>query len=455
MSELLPVPGIELVGPLPPGAQRVTVFSAGVAAGSTNPDAARAFIRFLASPDAAHAVKASGLETMAPAHAQPATARTSRSAIDKVLADAVARGDVPGVVAMATDRHGIVYQGAFGVADAASKRPMTVDTVFRIASMTKPVTSLAAMQLVEQGRLSLDDPAEKHLPQLANLKVFETFDARTGAYTVRPAKRAPTVREMLTHTAGLGYNFTSPIVRDFKPRAGETFAAGPLLFDPGDQWLYSTGIDWAGRIVEKLSGQNLETYFREHIFGPLKMDRTSYSVADDRQHRVSVVHRRRADGTFELDPVQPPLLVPQPIGGGGLASTASDYIRFLQMLLNQGTLNGARVASPETVTVMSRNQIGTVGVRALKTAMPERSSDFTFVSDGRDKWGIGFMITTAAQPGRRSAGSLSWGGIYNTYFWIDPARGIGGVILMQFLPFSDSQALAVYDAFEQAVYESR
>ena len=453
ISELLPIPGIDFVGPLPEDVQRVTVFSAGVAAGSKNPQAARAFIQFLASTEAARAVEATGLEAMVPAYAQQSTALTSTSAIDKVLADAVARGDVPGVVAMVTDRRGIVYQGAFGVADAASKRPMTVDTVFRIASMTKPVTSLAAMQLVEQGRLSLDDPTEKHLPQFANLKVFETFDAKTGEYRVRAAKRAPTVRQMLTHTAGLGYNFTSPIVRDFKPRAGETFAAGPLLFDPGEQWLYSTGIDWAGRIVEKLSGKNLETYFRDHIFGPLKMDDTSYSVADNRQHRLTVVHRRRTDGTFEVDPAQPPLLVAQPIGGGGLASTASDYIRFLQMLLNQGTLNGARVASAETVAVMGRNHIGSVGVRALKTAMPERSSDFTFVADGQDKFGIGFMITVGAKPGRRGAGSLSWGGLYNTYFWVDPSRGVAGVILMQFLPFSDSKALAVYDAFERAVYQ--
>jgi methyl acetate hydrolase len=355
-------------------------------------------------------------------------------------------------VAMVTDRRGIVYQGAFGVADAGSGRSMTVDTIFRIASMTKPVTSLAVMQLVEQGRLSLDDPAEKYLPQLANLKVFETFDGTTGAYTLRPAKRPPTVRHMLTHTAGLGYNFTSPIVRDFKPRAGETYVAGPLLFDPGEQWLYSTGIDWGGRSVEKLSGKNLETYFRDHIFGPLGMSDTSYSVPDDRQRRMTLVHRRRRDGTFEVDPAQPPMLVAQPVGGGGLASTASDYIRFLQMLLNQGTLNGARIASPETIAVMGRNHIGSVGVRALKTAMPERSSDFTFVADGRDKWGIGFMITANGKPGRRSAGSLSWGGLNNTYFWVDPVRGIAGVILMQFLPFSDSKALAVYDAFEREVY---
>jgi methyl acetate hydrolase len=383
---------------------------------------------------------------------QSAPARPSAAAIDKVLADAVARGDVPGVVAMATDRRGILYQGAFGVAEVGSGRPMAVDTVFRIASMTKPVTSLAVMQLVEQGRLRLDDPAEKYLPQLANLNVFETFDAKTGAYTVRPVRRAPTVRQMLTHTAGLGYNFTSPVLRDFKPRAGESYVAGPLLFEPGEQWLYSTGIDWGGRIVEALSGKNLETYFRDQIFWPMGMAETSYSQADDRRPRFALVHRRGQDGAFQVDPLQPPMSVTQPIGGGGLASTAPDYIRFLQMLLNQGTLNGARVVSAETVAAMGRNHIGRVGVRAVKTAMPERSSDFTFVADGRDKWGIGFMITAEGKPGRRSAGSLSWGGINNTYFWIDPARGIAGVILMQYLPFADSKALAVYDAFEREVY---
>jgi CubicO group peptidase (beta-lactamase class C family) len=386
---------------------------------------------------------------------QPEPARPSSAAIDAVLAGAVARGEVPGAVAMATDRRGVVYQGAFGVADVASGRPMAVDTIFRIASMTKPITSLAVMQLVEQGRVGLDDPAEKYLPQLANLKVFETFDARTGAYTLRPAATAPTVRQMLTHTAGLGYNFTSPIVRDFKPRAGEAYPAGPLLFEPGDEWLYSTGIDWAGRIVEALSGKNLETYFHDHIFAPLGMVETSYNQAEDRRRRFSFVHRRRPDGTFQVDPVQPPMAVTQFIGGGGLASTGPDYLRFLQMLLNEGALNGVRIASADTIAEMGRNHIGAVGVRAVKTAMPGRSSDFTFVADGRDKWGIGFMISADGKPAGRSAGSLGWGGLYNTYFWVDRTRGIAGLILMQYLPFADSKALALYDAFERKVYEGR
>ena len=391
--------------------------------------------------------------TSAQQSAAPAVSpRSSTSAIDRVLADAVARRDIPGVVAMAADRNGILYQGAFGMADVSVSRPAAADAIFRIASMTKPVTSLALMQLVEQGKVRLDDPAEKYLPQLSGLKVFETFDATTGEYLVRPVKKAPTVRQLLTHTAGLGYNFTSPIVRDFKPRAGESYAAGPLLFEPGAQWLYSTGIDWAGRIVESISGKNLEAYFRDHIFAPLKMTDTFYNLPEDRQGRLALVHRRGPDGTFQLDPVQPAMTVKQFIGGGGLASTASDYIRFLRMFLNSGSLDGVRVVSAETVAEMSRNQIGSVGVRAVKTAMPERSSDFTFVNDSRDKWGIGFMITADERPGKRTAGSLSWGGINNTYFWIDPKRGVAGVILMQYLPFADSKALAVWDAFERAVY---
>ncbi len=385
----------------------------------------------------------------------PATdvARPRTAAVDAVLADAVKRGDIPGVVAVVVDRRGIIYQGAFGKADVATGKPLTADAIFRIASMTKPITSTAAMQLFEQGKFRLEDPAEKYLPDLANMKVFESFDQATGAYTLRPAARPITIRHLLTHTSGLSQNFTSPIVRDFKPRAGEQYPAGPLLFDPGDQWIYGTSLDWVGRLVESLSGMPLESYFRERILGPLNMNDTFYNLPQDKHARVVPVHKRRADGTFELDPAQPPFSIPRPIGGGGLSSTAADYARVLRMFLNQGTLDNVRILSPDSVKLMSANQIGSVGVRALKSAMPERSSDFTFVDDGRDKWGIGFLMTPNGRPGKRSAGSLSWGGINNTYFWIDPARGIGGIILMQLLPFADSKALAVYDSFERAAYQ--
>jgi CubicO group peptidase (beta-lactamase class C family) len=224
------------------------------------------------------------------------------------------------------------------------------------------------------------------------------------------------------------------------------------LFEPGEQWIYGTSTDWVGRVVEAISGKPLDEYFRERILLPLGMGDTFYNVPAAKQSRVTATHRRRADGSIAADPNPPAAPVTRGAGGGGLFSTAADYIRFVQMMLNGGTLNGVRILSAETVASMGANQIGSVSVRALKTARPEMSSDFTFVADGRDKWGLGFQITTDAHPGKRAAGSLSWGGIENTYFWIDPTRGIGGVILMQFFPFADTQALRVYDAFERAVY---
>ena len=378
------------------------------------------------------------------------------AALDTSLRGAVECKDVPGVVALITDRERVLYQGAFGVADVATGRPLTTDAIFRIASMTKPVTSVALMQLVEQGRLSLDDPAEKYLPELAELKVFESFDPATGAYKVRPASRPATVRHFLTHTSGLGYPFTSATLRDFKPRAGETYPfGGPLLFDPGERWHYGTSTDVAGRLVEVISGQKLEDYFREHIFAPLKMNDTSYNVPEAKEPRL-VAQQQRAgehmDGAIELQKPQPGLTIAAPVGGGGLASTADDYGRFMRMLLNGGELDGVRVLKAETVALMGQNHIGAISVPALKSALP-RSADFTFVADGRDKWGLGFLITVDQIPGKRSPGSLSWGGINNTFFWIDPARGIGGVIMMQYLPFADAKALAVYDAFERGAYQ--
>ena len=387
------------------------------------------------------------------AHAQNSS---GAAAIDASLRGAVERKDVPGVVALVVDKQRVLYQGAFGVTDAASGRPLTADALFRIASMTKAVTSLALMQLVEQGKIALDDPAEKYLLQLANLKVIESFNAATGDYKLRPVAKPPTVRHSLTHTSGLAYPFTSAIWRDFKPRAGEQFPfGGPLLFDPGERWHYSTSTDVVGKLVEKISGQKLEDYFRQHIFNPLKMPDTSYNVPQDKAARLVPAQQRagdKMDGAIVLQSPQPGLTIAEPIGGGGLASTASDYGRFVRMLLNGGELDGARVLKAETVALMGQNHIGAVSVPALKSALA-RSADFTFIADGRDKWGLGFLITTDQVAGKRTPGSLSWGGINNTFFWVDQSRGIAGVIMMQYLPFADAKALAVYDAFERGAYQ--
>jgi CubicO group peptidase (beta-lactamase class C family) len=231
---------------------------------------------------------------------------------------------------------------------------------------------------------------------------------------------------------------------------------GPLLFEPGTQWIYGPGVDWIGRLVEKLSGKNLEEYFRDQIFTPLKMSDTFYNVPEAKQARLVTAHQRqdgRADGPLTERANSPQRPATTFNGGGGLASTASDYIRFARMILNGGTLDGARILSADTIGLMSRNQIGEVGVPAVKTALPALSMDFTFINDGRDKWGLGFLITTTQVAGKRSAGSLSWGGIHNTYFWIDPSRGVAGVVMMQLLPFADTKALAIYDTFERGVYQ--
>src|SRR3954451_3339703 len=401
-------------------------------------------------------VFATGIVVAAFAGTASAQNPTGTAAIDASLRSAVERKDVPGVVALITDRKGVTYEGAFGVADVSTGRPLAADSLFRIASMTKPVTSAALMQLVEQGRIGLDDSAEKYLPELAALEVLEKSDPAPGNYSDRPVTKKPTVRHFLTHTSGLAYPFTSAIWRDLKPRAGETYPfGGPLLFEPGERWHYSTSTDVVGRLVEVVSGQKLEDYFRQHIFTPLKMDDTSYNVPEAKGPRLVAQQQRageRMDGAIELQKPQPGLTIAAPVGGGGLASTADDYGRFMRMLLNGGTLDGVRVLKAETVALMGQNHIGAVSVPALKSAMP-RSADFTFIADGRDKWGLGFLITADQVPGKRSPGSLSWGGINNTFFWIDQTRGLAGVIMMQFLPFADAKALAVADTFERGAYQ--
>jgi len=229
--------------------------------------------------------------------AAQATPPEPRAQVDRVLADAVARNDVPGVVAIIVGRQGILYEGAFGTADAPSGRPMALDTVFRFYSMTKPITSVAAMQLVEQGKLSLDAPASTYLPELGMIPVVTSFDATSGAYSARAPAKPVTLRQLLTHTAGFGYNFDSAITRDFKPRNGDSFSE-VLLFEPGDQWWYGSNTDWVGRIVERVSGQSLDDYFGQHILGPLRMRETYFNVPEDRQPRLAALHRRGADGQF-------------------------------------------------------------------------------------------------------------------------------------------------------------
>jgi methyl acetate hydrolase len=383
----------------------------------------------------------------------------SSNQIDQVLREAVAQ-KIPGVVAMVANTDGVIYQGASGKRDTAKNAPMTVDSIFRIASMTKPITSVAVMQLVESGRVKLDEPAATYLPELSQVQVLEQFDASTGKAKLRPPKTPPTVRQLLSHTSGFAYEFFDPKLHSYvatgavpsASRGDDGFLKAPLLFDPGSRWEYGISTDWLGKLVEKVSGQTLEDYFRQHIFQPLGMTDTFFNVPAEKQARVVAVHQRQDDGNFLESAPQPFKSVQFFSGGGGLYSTAGDYLKFARMLLGGGKLGNTRILQSETVAQMSRNQIGDLSLGEFRSQVPQFAKDPIRIPGSLDKFGLGLAINTKPVDGGRSPGSLAWAGIFNTFFWIDPPRRTCAVIMMQILPFSDDAPISVVEHFERAVY---
>jgi methyl acetate hydrolase len=386
---------------------------------------------------------------------------TEFARVDEGLGSAIDRGDVPGVVAMAATRDSVVYQGAFGRRALSEEAAMSTDTVFWIASMTKAITLAAAMQLVEQDKLALDHQIADVLPELTAPQVLEGFDP-FGEPRLRPAKRPITLRHLLTHIAGLVYDvWNAEMGRYMETKAipgiiscQNTALSLPLVFDPGEKWDYGINIDWVGKAVERVSGQMLGDYLAEHLFEPIGMKDTAFRLTPEHRARLAGMHARNPDGA--LAPIR--FEVPQEpefqMGGGGLYGTASDYLAFERVFLNEGRANGRSVLNPETVRLMAANAIGDLNVQPVKTAVPHLSNDAEFFPGMVKKWGLGFIISTEPVPGGRSAGSLAWAGLGNTYFWIDLDRGIAGVILMQLLPFADPKALALLEQFERAVYAS-
>lgn len=377
----------------------------------------------------------------------------SGPAIDTYLQAAVRDTQIPGIVALVTDADRVIYAGAFGRQDVANGIPMAVDTIFRIASMTKPITSVAVMMLVQEGDLALDDPIADYLPSFESAEVLETFDATSGEYTSRPAAQPITVRHLLTHTSGLGYAWSAtPLAALAGAEPVETVTRFPLLHDPGTRWTYGESTRVLGTLVEEVSGQALDEFLMERLFVPLGMSDTFFQVPAAKHGRVATVHRNTAEGLVETPN---PDTVSSPVrGDGGLHSTAEDYAKFIQMLLNDGrTQGGVRLLSEATVKLMGENHIGGIRVQLQPTANPEFSQPFP-LGAGNDTFGLGFQITGLHNNDfARSPGSLAWAGIFNTEFWIDPARGIGGILLMQYLPFYDDAAIATLQGFEQRVYQ--
>lgn len=420
----------------------------------------RAVLQTAAALTAAASV-GSGAAEIARADETKGARPSSLTQIDAVLRAAVEAREVPGVVAMAATDKGVMYEGVFGVRDLGKGPAMTRDTVFRIASMTKAVTSVAAMQLVEQGKLALDAPVPPIDPAVSAPQVLEGFDA-SGAPQLRPARRPITLRHLLTHTAGFSYEvWDANTQRYIKATGMPSTTSGkvaalrtPLVFDPGDRWLYGVNLDWTGRIVEAISGKPLDVYFREHILGPLGMEDTGFVTSPEQRARQASVHQRKPEGSLEAQPLETPFVPEFYAGGGGLYSTAPDYMTFVQMILQEGSLNGVRILRPETVALMGRNQIGDLEAGILKTTTPARSNDVDFFPGISLKWGLGYMINMQPGPAGRSAGSLTWAGIFNTYYWIDPAKHVTGVIMTQVLPFADQRAVQLYGQFERGVYNA-
>jgi CubicO group peptidase (beta-lactamase class C family) len=377
-------------------------------------------------------------------------AKMNVGTLNGTLAASVKRHGVPAAAAMVADADKILYQGAFGTRDAASRTPVTTRSIFRIASMTKAITATATMQLVERGKIKLDDPVSQYLPELANLQVLAGFNP-DGSPILRPAASPVLVNQILTHTSGFAYDVWDAEQQRYSQYLEKTKTQAPLRplsFDPGTQWRYGTSMDWAGRLVESVSGQTLEAYFQQEILQPLGMADTSFIIPAGKFDRLVDLYHREKGGALKEQKRKQPDPPKSFNGGGGLYSTPEDYIKFMQMFLHKG----GSILHPETVDLMTRNHIGKLSAGKLKSTQPERSSDMDVHPGHTDGFTYGFLINEESYDPGRSAGSLAWAGMDNTFYWIDPHRKTCATIMMQLLPFCDAQAIAVLRDFERAVY---
>ena len=386
-----------------------------------------------------------------------------KSAADAVLNNAVnASPGVPGVVAVATDRNGNIYESSAGQRALGGREAMTPDSVFAIFSTTKAITGTAALQLVEEGRLDLDAPAKTYAPEIGKLQVIHGFDT-AGKPMLRAPKRDVTTRMLLLHTAGFGYDFFNETYNRLATSHGQRSVITashasirtPMLFDPGDHWEYGSNIDWAGQVVEGITGKRLGDVMKDRIFAPLGMEDTAFSMTPSMLERMATMHQR--DATGKLAPL-PDFKLPQDpevhMGGHGLYSTALDYAKFIRMWLNDGNGPGGRVLKAETVRMAEQNGLGEMKIKGLPGVIPSLSNYAEFFPGMPKSWALTFMINEQDAPTGRPAGSLAWAGLANLYYWIDRKNGVGGFWATQILPFADPASVGGYIDFETAVYRN-
>jgi methyl acetate hydrolase len=381
------------------------------------------------------------------------------TAIDNVLREAVDSGGVPHVSAIAAGRDGVIYQGSAGPRAAGESDPVSVDTLFRIMSMTKMPCTVAALQQVERGNLDLDAPVADYCPEFADVQVLAGFDGE--APQLRAPARQATVKNLITHTTGLGYWFWSEDLVRWEAASGipnvvagsSACLSAPMLADPGERFIYGINIDWLGQVVEAVTGVGLDVAIKDGVTGPLGMDQTTFLMNDDQRPNSAPVHVKGEDGNWvaigEVLNQSPDYWA----GGHGLYGPPSDYIKFERALLRGGELDGVRILQPSTVDAAFTNQIGDLDFPAeLPTADPAASC--TFGAGPGYKWGYGLLLNTADIPGMRRAWSGAWAGLCNTHFWVDRTTGICASIYSNFLPFVTPEAVAMYNDFERALYAS-
>ena len=378
------------------------------------------------------------------------------SELTDVISSAVAREDLPFAVGMVGNSSGTVWSGSAG--QSSPGRNAGEDTVFRIFSMTKAIGGLAAMLLVDRGKLSLDTEVESILPEFSEVRLLESMGP-DGPVLRKPARRA-TVRHLATHTSGFTYEFWNPLVPRYQEATGlPSILAGtkasmfyPLTFEPGERWDYGIGIDWLGLVVQAVSGRRIDQFCQDEILQPLGMHDTAFEPDPSLGDRLAGVKIRGEDGRFADFAIAPPPN-PEVYGmGHALYSTAGDYLRFLRMVLNRGTLDGHRILSESGVATMLANHIGRLKVPPLKTAAPPLTADVDLLPGTLKTHGIAFMRFEEGASGMRGPGSHGWAGVLNTHYWIDPARDIAAVLMTQSLPFAEPRFMATYEAFERATY---
>lgn len=389
-----------------------------------------------------------------------------KTALDGLLLQTVSRrGGTPGIVAMVTDRNGNFYEGAAGVRQLGQDAPMTTDSVFAIFSTTKALTGTLVMQLVEECKLSLDDDAGRYTPEIDELQVLDGFGA-DGQPRLRTPKRRITINDLMLHTSGLCYEFFSGddlkfrTARNIPTVISSSFESilTVLLHDPGAAWTYGVNLDWLGRIVEKMRDKRLGDVMKERLFEPLGMTEIGFRMTDAMKARRAVIHDRAADG--KLTPL-PDLVLPDPppmdMGGHGLYATIGEHMKFIRMVLNGGAGANGRVLKAETVDAMSRDGLKVLGLDAggWTTSIPSISNSGEFFPGAPKGWAYTFMVNRERTPSGRTPGSLMWGGLANSFYWIDRSAGIGGSWASQVLPFQDISSYPAFVEFESTVYHYR